>query len=145
MQKYSMLIIACLTLGLAPFVPEPHIWGKAKWITGGANGMALMDWWDTILHGSPWAVLLFFLGKDLFQKLMGWAGPKGLITGDTVFLSSYHDDPKVTPQDELVLDLCMTISPDTEVEGEIQKKILPGGKYAVMHAELSGPDTLVLL
>jgi hypothetical protein len=26
----SVLLIASLTLGLAPFVPEPHIWEKLK-------------------------------------------------------------------------------------------------------------------
>ncbi len=69
MKKYPFVIIACLTLGLAPFVPEPHIFAKIKWIVGGANGMALIDWWDTVLHGAPWAALVFFLGKDLVQKV----------------------------------------------------------------------------
>ena len=26
----SLLVILCLTLGLAPFVPEPHVWEKLK-------------------------------------------------------------------------------------------------------------------
>jgi hypothetical protein len=63
MKKFGTLpalLILCLTLGLAPFLPEPHIWGKLKWIAGGANGMQLIDWWDTIIHGLPW-VLLFAL------------------------------------------------------------------------------------
>ena len=34
----------------------------------------------------------------------------------------------------------MSIPEDTEVDGEIQKRVLPGGKYAVMHAELTGPE-----
>jgi AraC family transcriptional regulator len=42
--------------------------------------------------------------KDLFNKLCGWAGPKGLISPKSVFLSSYQDDPKITPPDELKLD-----------------------------------------
>ena len=36
------ILLLCLTLGLAPFFPEPHLWGKIKWIAGGANGMQLM-------------------------------------------------------------------------------------------------------
>ena len=47
---------------------------------------------------------------------------------------------KTTPLDELRLDICMSIPQDTETDGEIQKKILPGGQYAVMHCELSGPE-----
>ena len=77
---------------------------------------------------------------NLFNKLCGWAGPKGLISPETVFLSSYQDDPKITPPDELKLDLCMSIPEDTKVDGDIQKKVLPGGKYAVMHTELTGPE-----
>ena len=77
---------------------------------------------------------------ELFDKLCGWAGPKGLITTESVFLSSYQDDPNNTPPDELKLDLCMSVPNETEVVGEIQKKVLPGGKYVVMHAELVGPE-----
>ncbi|MCD4705115.1 GyrI-like domain-containing protein [bacterium] len=78
--------------------------------------------------------------KNLFNKLFKWAGPKGLISSNTTFLASYQDDPKTTPPEELKLDLCMTIPSDIEVEGEIEKKILPGGKYVTMHAELTGPE-----
>jgi len=78
--------------------------------------------------------------KSLFDKLCGWAGPKGLISQESVFLSSYQDDPQITPPDELKLELCMSISDDTETDGDIQKKVLPGGKYAVMHAELAEPE-----
>lgn len=37
-NDWAFIIMACLTLGLAPFVPEPHIWGKVRWILGGAKG-----------------------------------------------------------------------------------------------------------
>ena len=77
---------------------------------------------------------------DLFNKLCGWAGQKGLISPKSVFLSSYQDDCKITPPDELKLDLCMSIPEDTKVDGDIQKKVLPGGKYAVMHTELTGAE-----
>lgn len=49
------------TLGLAPFVPEPHIWGKLKWLAGGAAGMQVMDWFDLVLHGAPWVFLIWQL------------------------------------------------------------------------------------
>ncbi len=54
----KLIILLCLTLGFAPFFPEPHIWGKLKWIAGGANGMNLIDWFDVVLHGFPF-ILLF--------------------------------------------------------------------------------------
>jgi hypothetical protein len=69
LNNWKILSILCLTLGLAPFAPEPHIVGKLKWIAGGANGMAFMDWWDTVLHGTPWLLLLVFLTKQLIVKI----------------------------------------------------------------------------
>jgi hypothetical protein len=67
-NKYFMLIFACLTLGLAPFTPEPHIVGKIRWILGGAHGMTLVDWGDTLMHGLPWVALLFVGLSDLLKK-----------------------------------------------------------------------------
>ena len=54
------MIILALTLGLAPFVPEPHVVGKVRWVLGGAEGMQMMDYFDLVLHGTPW-ILLFRL------------------------------------------------------------------------------------
>ncbi|MEM5565529.1 hypothetical protein WNY78_10455 [Psychroserpens sp. AS72] len=58
LNDFRIIILLCLTLGLAPFFPEPHIWGKLKWIAGGANGMELKDWFDVALHGFPWLLLI---------------------------------------------------------------------------------------
>ncbi len=57
-NNWKLIVLACLTLGLAPFMPEPHLWGKLKWIAGGASGMKLTDWFDVLMHGLPF-ILLF--------------------------------------------------------------------------------------
>ncbi len=61
-QKINSLlrsaVLGSLTLGLAPFFPEPHIFGKVQWILGGAVGMKTMDWFDFIMHGAPWFLLI---------------------------------------------------------------------------------------
>lgn len=69
MKRYALIILACVTLGLAPFVPEPHIVGKVRWILGGGRGMELIDWWDTLQHGAPWLILLYFVTTDLIKKI----------------------------------------------------------------------------
>lgn len=56
----KLILFGCLTLGLAPFMPEPHIWGKLKWIAGGAVGMKPMDWFDFLFHGLPWFLLIIY-------------------------------------------------------------------------------------
>ena len=57
-NDWRIVLLLCLTLGLAPFSPEPHIWGKLQWIIGGAEGMQLMDWWDALMHGFPFLLLV---------------------------------------------------------------------------------------
>ncbi|MDW7694343.1 hypothetical protein R9C00_06305 [Flammeovirgaceae bacterium SG7u.111] len=54
----AYIVMACLTLGLAPFFPEPHVWGKLKWVAGGAVGMQAMDYFDLLMHGFPWLLLI---------------------------------------------------------------------------------------
>ncbi len=49
-------ILACLTLGLAPFVPEPHIWEKLKMLTAGTLTRPV-DIFDLAFHGLPWLLL----------------------------------------------------------------------------------------
>ncbi len=58
LNNWKLVTLLCLTLGLAPFFPEPHIWGKLKWIAGGAAGMTLRDWFDVLLHGVPFLLLI---------------------------------------------------------------------------------------
>lgn len=50
--------VLSLTLGLAPFYPQPHIVGKLKWVMGGAKGMQPIDYFDLVLHGFPWVLLI---------------------------------------------------------------------------------------
>lgn len=54
----GMIVVLCLTLGLAPLLPEPHIVGKIRWIAGGAIGMQALDWFDALFHGFPWILLV---------------------------------------------------------------------------------------
>ena len=68
-SKLQFALIASLTLGLAPFTPEPHLWGKLKWIMGGAEGMQLLDWGDALMHGTPWVLLIVFGVQHLLIKV----------------------------------------------------------------------------
>lgn len=61
-------IILCLSLGLAPFFPEPHIVGKIKWLMGGGEGMGPMDYFDILLHGAPWVYLVYAIIQSKKSK-----------------------------------------------------------------------------
>lgn len=67
--NWKTWLIFSLTLGLAPFTPEPHILGKLRWISGGAQGMQPIDWFDFLMHGSPWLLLFTSLGVELGTRL----------------------------------------------------------------------------
>ncbi|NOY89625.1 MAG: hypothetical protein GXP55_00350 [Deltaproteobacteria bacterium] len=69
MTRYLPFVLACLTLGLAPFSPEPHILGKLRWVLGGAAGMGALDFFDLALHGLPWILLLAMIGYDVLRAL----------------------------------------------------------------------------
>jgi hypothetical protein len=66
-QRLMIVVIACLTLGLAPFSPEPHIWVKLKWLASGGNGMQFIDYWDTFMHGAPWLILIILIVGRVFR------------------------------------------------------------------------------
>ena len=81
MKKKNNIVIALLaslTLGLAPFFPEPHLFGKLRWVLGGANGMEVMDWFDLVMHGAPFVWLLIELGKYFITKKRSEKQKKGL-------------------------------------------------------------------
>ncbi len=63
-----LIVIACLIVGLAPFYPEPHLWGKIKWIAGGAVGMKAIDWFDVLWHGWPFIFLFRWLFLRITKK-----------------------------------------------------------------------------
>ncbi len=52
---WPLLIILCLTLGLAPFTP-PHIVEKLQMLSQETLKRPL-DWFDLFFHGIPWLLL----------------------------------------------------------------------------------------
>ena len=64
-KNWKFVVLLCLTLGLAPFFPEPHILGKLKWILGGARGMQLIDWFDVFLHGFLFVLLIWIIALKI--------------------------------------------------------------------------------
>jgi hypothetical protein len=54
--EWGIIIIICLTLGLAPFTP-PHIYEKLSMLLSGTLKKPI-DWLDLLLHGVPWLILI---------------------------------------------------------------------------------------
>jgi len=59
----TLPLLASLTLGLAPFFPEPHVIEKLRWLWEGLPFRPI-DVFDLFLHGSPWV----WLGVTIWRR-----------------------------------------------------------------------------
>ncbi len=66
----AVFLIVALTLGLAPFVPEPHVWEKLKMLFAGELSRPI-DIFDLVLHGVPWLLL----GLKVLRMVAGARAP----------------------------------------------------------------------
>ncbi len=64
-QPLYVFLILALTLGLAPFAPEPHVWEKLKMLAAGTLSRPI-DIFDLFMHGTPWLLL----GMKLFRQFV---------------------------------------------------------------------------
>lgn len=62
-----MPLIFSLTLGLAPFVPEPHIYKQYLNIVNGTFTEPI-DWIDLVFHGFPWVWLIIATYKYIKNR-----------------------------------------------------------------------------
>ena len=66
----AVFLIVALTLGLDPFVPEPHVWEKLKILFAGELSRPI-DIFDLVLHGVPWLLL----GLKVLSMVAGARAP----------------------------------------------------------------------
>ena len=60
----TLFVVAALTLGLAPFVPEPHLWEKLGMLAQGEL-VRPIDIFDLILHATPWLLLAIKVARSV--------------------------------------------------------------------------------
>lgn len=63
---WEMVIILCLTLGLAPFFP-PHVYEKLRMLFRGEL-VRPIDWFDLLMHGAPWVLLIAKAAVSIIRK-----------------------------------------------------------------------------
>ncbi len=81
------------------------------------------------------------LFENIWNRMFSWAGPRGLIGGnDFKSLVIYHDDPNVTIEDKLRMSVCITVPPETKVDGEIGKMEIEAARYVIARFELTAQD-----
>lgn len=61
------LVVLALTLGLAPYLPMPHLQEKLLMLLHGSLHRAV-DIFDLLLHAAPFILLIVRLGSHLLSK-----------------------------------------------------------------------------
>ncbi len=62
---WVVVLLLCLTLGLAPFAP-PHLWEKLQMLFEGRL-VRPIDWFDMLFHAAPWVLLVLKIVRH-FQR-----------------------------------------------------------------------------
>ena len=70
---WPTLVIIAVLIGGAPFVPEPHLVEKARWLIEG-HPFRPIDWFDLVMHGLPWIVLAVKLAQWVKTGQTGKSG-----------------------------------------------------------------------
>ena len=88
-----------------------------------------------VRHVGPYAgdTKLF---EGLFGRLGQWARPRGLLSPDSQWLTVFHDDPNITPQEKLRISACVTVPKGTPGEGDVSIMVLPAGRCVLAHYSL---------
>lgn len=90
-----------------------------------------------VRHVGPYAGDAELFGR-LSKTLFDWAGARKLINfPESKHIIIYHDDPHSTDESKLRTSVCLSVPAGTEVDGEIRKMTVAGGKYAVGRFTLS--------
>jgi hypothetical protein len=63
-----LLVLVALLLGLAPFLPEPHLWEKLKMLAAGSL-VRPIDIFDLLLHATPVVLLVVKLGRMAYLRV----------------------------------------------------------------------------
>jgi len=68
---------------------------------------------------------------NTWQRLMSWSASRGQFGGMTAPFAIVHDDPEITPPDQLRYDACVAVDNGCEPNGEIGVQQIPGGFFAI--------------
>ena len=74
------------------------------------------------------------LFQGLFSKLMSWAIPRNLFTPPATKVMTVYSSghPDIVAPDKLMVDACISVKKNTTVDGEVGKRVIAAGQYAVI-------------
>ena len=75
--------------------------------------------------------------EAVYDRLVQWAAPKGLINETTKMVTIYHDSPKTSDPSALRISACIVLNKPTAVEGEITQRTIESTKCLVSKLEIT--------
>ncbi|MCX6151351.1 MAG: AraC family transcriptional regulator [Ignavibacteriales bacterium] len=73
---------------------------------------------------------------DAYDKLCRWAGPRGYINQDSLFVGISLDDPEITPENKCRYYACITVPQEVAAQGEINIIDIPETNSAVFRFKI---------
>ncbi len=94
-----------------------------------------------LAHRGPYAAI-----GTVYDRLMAWAAPRGLITPEARFIALYLNDPVTVPEKDLLSEAGMTVPPGVEGSEGVRILDLPATRVSTLvfkgpYAELEGAYT----
>ena len=75
---------------------------------------------------------------NVFDRLVKWAGPKGLMSQENLrMVTIYHDSPKITDPNHLRMSACIILNNPTQVDGEVGLRTIEPTKCIVSRFEIA--------
>ncbi len=79
--------------------------------------------------------------ESTFEKLMTWAGAKGLLdTPDFKLLTIYHDSFKTTDPASIRMSAGILLREPDEPDGEVRLATIDAGRFVTAHFEMASED-----
>jgi AraC family transcriptional regulator len=67
-----------------------------------------------------------------FDRLLAWGMPKGLWNESCRTFGIFYDDPAAVAPEKLRSDACLTVGPETKLDGDLRLAEIAGGRHAVL-------------
>lgn len=74
---------------------------------------------------------------SIYNQLVKWATPKGLINSNTKMVTIYHDSPKITDPNNLRMSACIVLNDDIEMDHIVNFRVLSPAKCIVSRFEIT--------
>jgi AraC family transcriptional regulator len=75
--------------------------------------------------------------SSVYDRLIKWAVPKGLINKQTKMVTIYHDSPKITNPNNLRLSACIVLNTPIKPTGEVNSRTIETTKCIVSRFEIT--------